>query len=53
MSLCILVAAAPGSSKGLVLHFLAKLRKRGEHPAVQRGLALLGLEPSALLASVL
>ena len=51
--LCILVEAAPHSCKSLVLYLLAKLGNRGEHPTVQRGLVLLGLDPSAFLASVL
>lgn len=50
VSLCILVEAAPRSCKSR-LYLLAKLGNRGEHPTVQRGFALLGLEPSAFLAS--
>lgn len=53
VSLRILVEAAPHSCKSLVLYLLAKLWNRGEHPTVQRGLVLLGLDPSAFLASVL
>lgn len=53
VSLCILVEAVPHSCKSLALYLLAKLRNRGEHPAVQRGLALLALELSAFPALVL